>query len=374
MKTNNSKLQLARKETETAINRTNELIVYLGEHLEKMYNELSLLQEHFDRIRNVPSKSLRAYKEIKQLRLTWKQHTEKIERDFKQSKMKGTGAGAAGVGAGVAVVTLGPSIAMGVATTFGVASTGTAISTLSGAAATNAALAWLGGGALAAGGGGMAAGNAFLALAGPVGWTIAGISFLFSGVFIWKSVFEKNRLEDIFTLISDRDTKKYQLAMNEINNRINDIDKEVETIIDARCVISSFGTDYNVMTTEQKFILGAAVNQMRASTQLLINPIKNLQPNYDEKDYNEFVFDVSKTYILSLPKYKELIIAFANLFYNIIVDERDIKIIFNSFKNNKELLNTFGISKKDFKLYIIEDVFDALNKKYKSDLIKMYNC
>ena len=52
----------------------------------------------------------------------------------------------------------------GIATTFGVASTGTAISTLSGAAATNAALAWLGGGALAAGGGGMAAGEAFLTL------------------------------------------------------------------------------------------------------------------------------------------------------------------------------------------------------------------
>ena len=68
---------------------------------------------------------------------------------------------AAGAGLGVAVVTMGPTVAMGVATTFGVASTGTAISTLSGAAATNAALAWLGGGALAAGGGGMAAGEAF---------------------------------------------------------------------------------------------------------------------------------------------------------------------------------------------------------------------
>ena len=48
----------------------------------------------------------------------------------------------------------------GVATAFGVASTGTTISAASGAAATNAALAWLGGGALAAGGGGMAAGSA----------------------------------------------------------------------------------------------------------------------------------------------------------------------------------------------------------------------
>ena len=35
-------------------------------------------------------------------------------------------------------------------------------------------MAWLGGGALAAGGGGVAAGNALLALAGPIGWGIAG--------------------------------------------------------------------------------------------------------------------------------------------------------------------------------------------------------
>src|SRR5699024_11598177 len=73
-----------------------------------------------------------------------------------------------------------PSAALWVATTFGMASTGTSISTLSGAAATKAALAWLGGGTLAAGGGGTAAGSAFLALAGPVGWTFAGATLLVS--------------------------------------------------------------------------------------------------------------------------------------------------------------------------------------------------
>ncbi|MDC7690378.1 hypothetical protein [Vogesella indigofera] len=52
--------------------------------------------------------------------------------------------------------------AVGLATSFGVASTGTAISTLSGAAATNATLAWLGGGSLAAGGLGVAGGTAVL--------------------------------------------------------------------------------------------------------------------------------------------------------------------------------------------------------------------
>ena len=52
--------------------------------------------------------------------------------------------------------------ALGIATTYGVASTGTAIGTLSGAAATNATLAWLGGGSLAAGGLGIAGGTVVL--------------------------------------------------------------------------------------------------------------------------------------------------------------------------------------------------------------------
>jgi hypothetical protein len=64
---------------------------------------------------------------------------------------KSAGAAAAGYGG-----------AIGVATSIGAASTGTAISSLSGAAATNAMLAWFGGGAIAAGGGGMALGAAVL--------------------------------------------------------------------------------------------------------------------------------------------------------------------------------------------------------------------
>jgi hypothetical protein len=58
----------------------------------------------------------------------------------------------------------------GLASSIGIASTGTAISSLSGVAATNATLAWLGGGSLAAGGMGVAGGTAILggAIAGPV--------------------------------------------------------------------------------------------------------------------------------------------------------------------------------------------------------------
>ncbi len=66
--------------------------------------------------------------------------------------------GAKAAGAAVA----GYGGALGVATSIGAASTGTAISSLSGAAAWNATLAWFGGGAIAAGGGGMALGTLVL--------------------------------------------------------------------------------------------------------------------------------------------------------------------------------------------------------------------
>jgi hypothetical protein len=66
--------------------------------------------------------------------------------------------GAKAAGAAVA----GYGGAMGLATSVGVASTGTLIGSLSGAAAWNATLAWLGGGALAANGGGMALGSVVL--------------------------------------------------------------------------------------------------------------------------------------------------------------------------------------------------------------------
>lgn len=98
------------------------------------------------------------------------------------AKISGSIAGA-GALAGAGVAALGPTAAMAIATTFGTASTGTAIASLSGAAATNAALAWLGGGALVAGGGGISAGSAFLALAGPVGWTIGGLALLGGTIF-----------------------------------------------------------------------------------------------------------------------------------------------------------------------------------------------
>ena len=136
-----SKLQIAQKKVQEKINETNNGISELGGYTGDLYKSLTRIQEKFDIIRNIPSEKKLKYEELKHVRLCWKQQAEKIDKDYKETALKSARSGATGVG--VAVVTMGPTVAMGVATTFGVASTGTAISTLSGAAATNAALAWL---------------------------------------------------------------------------------------------------------------------------------------------------------------------------------------------------------------------------------------
>ena len=359
-----SRLKLAQEQAESAINKTNEKIGELGIYTSQLYDELNNIQELFDDIRNVPSEKRLEYENLKKIRLNWKQQAEKIESDYKNAAAKNAGKGAAGVGIGVAVSALGPTAAMGIATTFGIASTGTAISTLSGAAATNAALAWLGGGALAAGGGGMAAGNAFLALAGPVGWAIAGVALVSSGFLLWKGKSDHNRLEDIFTLISKRDVKSYELAIVEINERISRIKDETQQLNSAIDRTRTFGLDYNLMTESKQYELGSYVNLMNSSTQLLVNPITGLQPKYDKNDLEEYMA-FSKRKIDD--KQKPLIVSLSNLLYKVRLDEKDKKLLWKSFKKNKKFLSSIGISNKDFELLIFETVNDTLEHKYRNE-------
>lgn len=359
-----SRLKLAQEQAESAIKKTNEKIGELGTYTSQLYDGLNTIQELFDDIRNVPSEKQLEYEKLKKIRLNWKQQAEKIESDYKNAAAINAGKGAAGVGVGVAVAALGPTAAMGIATTFGVASTGTAISTLSGAAATNAALAWLGGGALAAGGGGMAAGNAFLALAGPVGWAIAGVALVGSGLLLWKGKRDQNRLEDIFTLISKRDVKSYELAIVEINERINRVKDESQKLNCATEKARAFGLDYNLMTEAQQYELGSYVNLMNSSTQLLVNPITGLQPKYDKYDLKEYIA-FSKKKIDD--NQKSLIVSLSNLLYKINLDEKDMTLLWKSFKGNKKFLSSIEMSKKDFGFSIIKTVNDALKHKYRSE-------
>lgn len=358
-----SKLKLAQQQAEKATQKTNEKIEELGTHTSALYTALNTIQRLFDEIRNVPPEQSLKYEKLKKIRVSWKKQADQIEADYKMAVAKNAGKGAAGIGAGVAVVALGPAAAMGIATTFGVASTGTAISALSGAAATNAALAWLGGGALVAGGGGMMAGNAFLALAGPIGWTIAGVALASSGFVLWKTKQEQNRLEDIFTLISKRDMKKYELAIVEINERIQRIKQESTLLNEAIELIETFGKDYTKMTDSQQFQLGSYVNLMESSTQLLVNPILGLQPQYSEEDWDRFIERREPEFINRKKKYKTLVINLANLFYKITLTTDDKKILFKSLSKNKEFLKAMNISKEAFDESIFGFVFEFLTSK-----------
>ena len=84
-----------------------------------LYTSLTTMQSLFDCIRNVPEENMIKYENLKAIRINWKQQAEKIELEYKKAEVKAAGQGAAGVSAGVAVVALGPTVAMGIATTFG---------------------------------------------------------------------------------------------------------------------------------------------------------------------------------------------------------------------------------------------------------------
>ena len=215
-------------------------------------------------IANHPKEFDADFEEIKISRKKFVENCEFAERELQAARTAAGGAGA-GLAAGATVAFMAPTAAMWIATTFGTASTGAAISTLSGAAATNAALAWLGGGALAAGGGGTAAGSALLAMAGPVGWTIAGAALLSSILIFSKKRVKLNREKNEEIEAVKENTEK----VKEIDASIAKILKETTKIADGvkreyTACLSAFGCDYTKLSDEMKKHLGAMVNNTKA--------------------------------------------------------------------------------------------------------------
>ena len=181
-------------------------------------------------------------------------------------------AGGAGAGGGpaTAVAGMAPSAAIWVATTFGTASTGTAISTLSGAAASQAALAWLGGGTLAAGGGGTAAGTALLALAGPIGWTIAGATLLASIALFAKKKFEnreaKNEaltaIKHNTSLVKGMDAQIADLLQRTTSLREGLVKNYGEALV-------HFRADFHTLAAAERSVLATLVNNTKSCAILL---------------------------------------------------------------------------------------------------------
>lgn len=234
---------------------------------------ISFVETIVNSIANKPKSFDAEFEEINMNRKQFKDTCEFAERELQDARNAAAGAGA-GLAAGASVAFMAPTAAMWIATTFGTASTGAAISTLSGAAATNAALAWLGGGALAAGGQGIAGGTAFLAMAGPIGWSIAGATLL-SSILIFttkktKRNKEKNEeiqaLKDNIEIVHEMDaniqvilteTQKIRAGLNEMVTK----------------AMPLFNADYATISDEQKQILGALVNNTKALSAMFAKTI-----------------------------------------------------------------------------------------------------
>jgi len=207
--------------------------------------------------------------EISENRENFKKALDFGKEEQKKMKQSAISAGS-GVAAGAAVASMAPTAAMWVATTFGTASTGAAISTLSGAAATNAALAWLGGGAIAAGGGGMAAGQALLALAGPVGWGIAGVSVV-TGILLslrGKKKIQESKKQEIERILNCTNALRVlKSTMDALCDETANLNAKLsEQLYDNKSLCSQ---DYSTFSDAQKQSLGAIVNNTKSLAALI---------------------------------------------------------------------------------------------------------
>ena len=230
---------------------------------------IAMVEVLVNSIANRPKSFEKEFEEIRVNRDSFKNACEFGERQLQAARDAAAGAGA-GLAAGASVAFMAPSAAMWVATTFGTASTGTAISALSGAAAQSAALAWLGGGSLATGGGGMAAGTAFLAMSGPIGWSIAGATLLTSILLFTSKKMKLNKQKNEEIEAVKKNTEK-----------VREVDADLRELLDETIALRDgvntsftnsldvYGKDYTSFSVAQKKSLGALVNNTKALAALL---------------------------------------------------------------------------------------------------------
>ena len=115
----------------------------------------------------------------------------------------------------------------------------------------------------------MAAGNALLAMAGPIGWGIAGATLLASILLFAKkkNKLNKQKNEEIETV------KKNTERIREVDAQLVQILSETTQVRDGlsevyKQCLALFGKDYTSFSDEQKKQLGALVNNTKTMSAL----------------------------------------------------------------------------------------------------------
>lgn len=200
--------------------------------------------------------------------------TEEYAKEAYNASVKAGANIVEGAAAGFGVASMVPSALMSIATTFGTASTGTAISALSGAAAQKAAMAWIGrtfAGFAVKEGAGMAAGQAFLALAGPIGWGITAAS---TGISLISLTNKNKELADN-AVKEAKEIAKAREALVETIEKVNELRSKTDLLFSDMSkqrdkITRSMNLDYLTIENEDKIFLGALVNNT-LSLSILLN-------------------------------------------------------------------------------------------------------
>lgn len=238
--------------------------VRLHQERERSGDLLSLVEVLINSVANSPKEFGTTFEEIRAEKTAFTQAKQYAKDELDAARQSAMSAGG-GIAAGAAVASMAPTAAMWIATTFGTASTGTAISTLSGAAASQAALAWLGGGALAAGGAGTAGGSALLALAGPIGWGIAGATLLTSIILFARKSFKLKAQKQEELLDIKHNTSKVRSMGEKIESlALKTIGIRLRLSEEFQEAMSLYGSDYSALGDDNKARLGALVNNSKS--------------------------------------------------------------------------------------------------------------
>ena len=215
-----------------------DIILQIETYINKLANSPKEFQKKFEEI-NIELRKFYTAAELK---------TESIKTDF-----IGGGIAGAGIMAGMGVAAFMPTVAMGIATTFGTASTGTAIATLSGAAAT----------------------NAFLAMAGPIGWGI-GVSTLI-GASLYSSsknreIAEKANLETFRIFKKNREFSLINTEIEQIIELTKQLKFNIKNLFDKLSLLDK--DNYEKFTEEEQYELGILVNMTKGLAESLNKTVK----------------------------------------------------------------------------------------------------
>lgn len=199
--------------------------------------------------------------------------TEEYAKEAYNASVKAGANIVGGAAAGLGVASMAPTALMSIATTFGTASTGTAISALSGAAAQKAAMAWIGrtfAGFAVKEGAGMAVGQAFLALAGPIGWGITAAS---TGISLISLTNKNKELADN-AVKEAKEIAKAREALDETTEKVNALKTETDLLFNdvskQRDKLTGFmNLNYLTIGDEDKIFLGTLVNNTLSLSVLL---------------------------------------------------------------------------------------------------------